>query len=150
VFLAERTCLWYGSFHTQPVRVVLVWDSNCGTGTGLDRGYGAALVTTDLTTPAEQIVERYASRWAIETAFFDARKILGVGEARNRTRLPAHRPPRPARLHGGHHLVRAGRPPTHRHRQAPRQSPLVHHQDSAVLRGHDRQAPPHDHPTPRS
>ncbi|WP_086013694.1 IS701 family transposase [Streptomyces bingchenggensis] len=42
VFLAERTCLWYGSFHTQPVRVVLVWDSNCGPGTSRDRGYGAA------------------------------------------------------------------------------------------------------------
>ncbi|GAA3478134.1 IS701 family transposase [Streptomyces yanii] len=91
VFLAERTCLWYGSFHTQPVRVVLVWDSNCGPGTSLDRGYGAALVTTDLTTPAEQIVERYASRWTIETTFYDARQTLGVGEARNRTRLAVER-----------------------------------------------------------
>jgi hypothetical protein len=36
-------------------------------------------------------VERYASRWAIETAFFDARQTLGVGEARNRTRLAVER-----------------------------------------------------------
>jgi hypothetical protein len=91
VFLADRICLRYGCFHTQPVRVVLVWDSNCGPGTALDRGYGAALVTTDLTSPAEQIVERYATRWAIETAFFDARQSLGVGEARNRTRLAVER-----------------------------------------------------------
>ena len=91
VFLAEHTCLWYGSFHTRPIRVVLVWNSNCGPGTGLDRGYGAALVTTDLTTSAEQIVERYAARWAIETAFFDARQTLGIGEARNRTRLAVER-----------------------------------------------------------
>ncbi|MFE5159496.1 transposase [Streptomyces sp. NPDC056697] len=118
VFLAEHTCLWYGSFHTRPITVVLVWDSNCGPGTGLDRGYGAALVTTDLTTSAEQIVERYAARWALETAFFDARQTLGVGEARNRNSpcSPTHPPLRPARLHRGHHLVGAGRPPTHRHR----------------------------------
>ncbi|MEE4595999.1 hypothetical protein V2J94_29590 [Streptomyces sp. DSM 41524] len=36
-------------------------------------------------------MERYASRWAIETAFFDARQTLGVGEARNRTRLAVER-----------------------------------------------------------
>ncbi|MES4908127.1 MULTISPECIES: hypothetical protein [unclassified Streptomyces] len=91
VFLAERICLWYGSLHTRPIRVVLVWDERCGPGTGLDRGYGAALVTTDLTSPTEEIVDRYASRWAIETAFFDARQTLGVGEARNRTRPAAER-----------------------------------------------------------
>ncbi|MCQ4045116.1 transposase [Streptantibioticus rubrisoli] len=91
VFLADRICLWYGCFHTLPVRVVLVWDSNCGPGTGLDRGYGAALVTTDLTSPAELIVERYAARWAIETAFHDARQTLGVGEARNRTQRAVQR-----------------------------------------------------------
>ena len=28
---------------------------------------------------------RYASRWGIEQAFADARQIIGVGEARNRT-----------------------------------------------------------------
>lgn len=83
VFLAERTCLWYSSFHTQSVRVVLVWDSNCGPGASRDRGYGAALVTTDLTTPAEQIVERYASRWE------------------NRDRL-LRRPPDPRRRRGPH------------------------------------------------
>ncbi|MDW6064489.1 hypothetical protein SAZ11_49300 [Streptomyces sp. FXJ1.4098] len=36
-------------------------------------------------------MERYASRWAIETAFFDARQTLGVGEARNRTRPAVER-----------------------------------------------------------
>jgi hypothetical protein len=91
VLIADRVCLWYGSFHIQPVRVVLVWDERCGPGTGLDRGYGLALVTTDLNSPAEHIVERYAARWAIETAFFDARQTLGVGEARNRTILAVQR-----------------------------------------------------------
>ena len=91
VLIADRVCLWYGSFHSQPVRVVLVRDKNCGPGTALDRGYGAALVTTDLASTPEQIVERYASRWSIETAFHDARQSLGVGEARNRTQSAVER-----------------------------------------------------------
>src|SRR5690349_4623812 len=51
-----------------------------------DRGYGLPLVTTDLESSAEDLVARYASRWGIEQAFADARQIMGVGEARNRTR----------------------------------------------------------------
>ncbi len=52
---------------------------------GDDRGYGLPLVTTDLTSPAEDLVARYAARWSIEVAFSDARQVLGVGEARNRS-----------------------------------------------------------------
>jgi hypothetical protein len=47
--------------------------------------------TTDLTSSAEDLVARYASRWCIEVAFSDARQILGVGQARNRTRQLVHR-----------------------------------------------------------
>jgi hypothetical protein len=36
--------------------------------------------------PAEDLVARYASRWGIEQAFADARQIMGVVQARNRTR----------------------------------------------------------------
>lgn len=50
-----------------------------------------ALVTSDLATPATDIVERYASRWAIEVAFEDAKQITGVGEARNRFRAAVER-----------------------------------------------------------
>ena len=42
-------------------------------------------MTTDLESSAENLVARYASRWGIEQAFADARQIIGVGEARNRT-----------------------------------------------------------------
>ncbi|TDT98208.1 DDE superfamily endonuclease [Streptomyces sp. 846.5] len=91
VFLADRICLWYGSFHSQPVRVVLVWDEHCGPTTGPNRGYGLALVTTDLTSTPQQIVKRYAARWSTETAFHDARQTLGVGEARNRTQTAVER-----------------------------------------------------------
>ncbi|MFK4272915.1 IS701 family transposase [Streptomyces milbemycinicus] len=81
---AEIVCLWYGSFHTRTVRVVLVRDDKPRTSNGDDRGYGLPLVTTDLTSSAEELVARYAARWSTEQAFADARQVLGVGEARNR------------------------------------------------------------------
>ena len=56
-----------------------------------ERGYGLPLVTTDLTSSVEDLVARYAARWCIEVAFSDARQILGVGQARNRTRQAVHR-----------------------------------------------------------
>ena len=40
---------------------------------------------------AAELVERYARRCAIEVAFFDAKHITGVGEARNRTRKALER-----------------------------------------------------------
>ena len=49
-----------------------------------DLGYNVALVTTDLTSSAAQVIERYASRWSIEVAIEDAKQIVGVGQARNR------------------------------------------------------------------
>src|SRR5690348_3483937 len=82
----ERVCLWYGSFRSRAVRVILVRDDKPRTRDRDDRGYGLPLVTTDLESTAEDLVARYASRWGIEQAFADARQIMGVGEARNRTR----------------------------------------------------------------
>lgn len=79
VHLAEIQCLWYGSFHTQSVRVILLRED------ATDTGYDLALVTTDLRTPAAGLIIRYAWRWSIEVTFAEARDILGVGQARNRT-----------------------------------------------------------------
>jgi hypothetical protein len=62
VQITELTCLWYGSFHTETVRVVLVRDDKPRIRDGDDRGYGLPLVTTDLDTSAEQLVARYAAR----------------------------------------------------------------------------------------
>lgn len=81
VQIAELVCLWYTVWHTRPVRVVLVRDRD----TDQAAGYGLALVSTDQATPAGQLIERYATRWAIEVAFHDAKQTLGVGQARNRT-----------------------------------------------------------------
>ncbi|MET9388040.1 hypothetical protein ABZY09_45425 [Streptomyces sp. NPDC002928] len=77
--IAEVWCLWYGSFHTQTVRVILIRDD------GTDTGYDLALVTTDPDTPATALITRYAWRWSIEVTFAEARTLLGVGQARSRS-----------------------------------------------------------------
>lgn len=41
----------------------------------------AYLLTTDLTTPAEQLLQDYFDRWGIEVNHRDEKEILGVGEA---------------------------------------------------------------------
>jgi hypothetical protein len=91
VEVTEIVCLWYGSFHRRTVRVVLIRDNKPRTNNRDERGYGLPLVTTDLTSTAEDLVTRYASRWCIEVALSDARQILGVGQARNRTRQSVKR-----------------------------------------------------------
>jgi DDE superfamily endonuclease len=75
---AVATCLWHSVFGSRPVTVVIVRDKSAS---GLD----IALVTTDTTAAAAQIIERYATRWAIEVAIQDAKQLFGAGQARNRT-----------------------------------------------------------------
>lgn len=78
VTIAETVCLWYGVYRSRAVRVILLRDRST-------TGYDLALITTDLTCPAETIIERYAARWSIEVAIEDAKQHTGVGQARNRT-----------------------------------------------------------------
>ncbi|HWC37706.1 MAG TPA: transposase [Acidimicrobiales bacterium] len=78
VELAHRQLLWYLPFGAQPVRLVLARDPGANE-------YEIALITTDLTAAPSQVVECYASRWSIEVAFEEAKQVIGVGEARNRT-----------------------------------------------------------------
>lgn len=85
VHLAEQTCLWYGTWRTDIVRVIVLRDTTRTT------GYDIALVTTDLAATAAEIVARYAARWGIEVTFFDAKNLLGVGQARNRVRKAVER-----------------------------------------------------------
>ena len=85
VYLSEIRCLWYGSFHTQTVRVILLRDD------ATDTGYDLALVTTDPTPTAADLITRYAWRWSIEITFEEARGLLGVGQARNRTQRAVER-----------------------------------------------------------
>jgi len=87
--IAERTCLWFGTWRTDTVRVILLRDT--ARTSSPTSGYDLALVTTDLTATPEQIIARYAARWSIEVMFFDVKNILGVGQARNRVRKAVER-----------------------------------------------------------
>lgn len=77
VRLSEQRVQWYGPWKDLPVRLILLRDTS--------KYYDLALITTDLTTPIEDIITRYAARWSIEVVFSQMRQILGVGQARNRT-----------------------------------------------------------------
>src|SRR6185437_7165054 len=66
----EITGLWYGVWRTDPVRVIVVNDSRRKPGAA---GYDIAIVTTDLTASAADIIARYAARWSIEVSFHDAK-----------------------------------------------------------------------------
>src|SRR5215472_383381 len=72
--LTQTDCLWYGSFHTRPVRMILARTPAAT----------LALITTDLASTPAALIQRYAARWSIEQAFADARTVLGAGEARTR------------------------------------------------------------------
>jgi hypothetical protein len=78
-------CLWYGTFGPLPVRMICVRDRDDAKAPML------ALVTTDLTSSAADLIARYAMRWSVEVTFFDCRQILGVGQARNRAPLAVER-----------------------------------------------------------
>ena len=81
---AVLTCLWYSVFGSRPVTVVLVRDKP-------GAGFGIALVTTDRAATAEQVIERYVSRWSIEVAIEDSKQVFGTGQARNRTAAAVER-----------------------------------------------------------
>jgi len=73
------TCLWYRSHRDRPLTVLLVRDPSS------KEPYELALISTDLDASSVELVERFACRWSIEVAFEDAKQLVGVGEARNRT-----------------------------------------------------------------
>lgn len=85
VQIADLVCLWWGSLHRTPVKVVLVRFA------GSSRAVDWALVSTDTTATAGQIVHRYGTRWSIEQAIKDGKNLLGTGQARSRTRKAVER-----------------------------------------------------------
>jgi hypothetical protein len=80
-------CLWYDVWLTQPVHVILIREP----GTTRRTGFQVALITTDTHTDPTTIIERYATRWAIEVCFHEAKQIYHVGQAQNRTPQAVHR-----------------------------------------------------------
>jgi hypothetical protein len=85
VALAEIPCIWYGSFGNRPGRCVLLREL------GSPNAYDLALFTLDPAATGEQIVERYAIRWAIEPANAVGKQQMGVGQARNRVKNAVER-----------------------------------------------------------
>jgi DDE superfamily endonuclease len=83
--VAHFTCLWPSVFGARPVHVVLVRDPDA------PDSFDLALVSTDLSATAAQLVCRYADRWPVEVLFEESRQVAGVGQARNRTRRAVER-----------------------------------------------------------
>lgn len=77
--LADVPVRWHGTWKGTPARLILVRDKRRG------GYYDLALITTDMASRPTQIVEGYARRWPIEVVFRQAREVLGVGQAHNRT-----------------------------------------------------------------
>lgn len=85
VQLAERACIWYGSFGNRPGRCVLLRELGSANASDL------ALFTLDPAATPAQIVERYAIRWSIEPANAVGKQQMGVGQAHNRIRKAVER-----------------------------------------------------------
>ena len=78
VRVAVVDCLWWGSLHRTPIRVVLVRDPDS------TRAYDIALVSTDPDAMPETIIARYSDRWSEEQTIKDGKELLGAGDAAGR------------------------------------------------------------------
>lgn len=85
VKVLEINGIWYPVLRNQPVKVILARASD-------DQGdYQIALITTNVAATPEALLEFYTQRWSIETCFHDAKQVIGVGQARNRTQKAVER-----------------------------------------------------------
>jgi SRSO17 transposase len=82
VELAEQRGLWWFAWRQARVKAVAVRDRRAADQIDL------MLICSD---PQLRIAELYALRWSIEVAFRDAKQLIGVGEAENRTRRAVER-----------------------------------------------------------
>ena len=78
------TCLaqWWNVLSEQPVRIVML---RCANGTL------RTFLFTDVTLSVEELLAKYARRWAIEVFFFEIKQLLGLGASRARTELAVRR-----------------------------------------------------------
>jgi len=81
----DLECLWWGSMHRVPLRLILARAKDS------KKPYDIALITTDLTAGAAEIIARYSWRWSIEQTIRDCKALLGVGDARNRLQRAVER-----------------------------------------------------------
>jgi DDE superfamily endonuclease len=85
VELASQRGPWWQAWRLAPTRAVAVRDRRVADQIDL------VLLCSDPKLAPARIVEIYARRWSIEVAFRDAKQLVGVGEAQNRTRCAVER-----------------------------------------------------------
>lgn len=92
--------LWQTGGKRRPLRVLIVAPTPYRAPKGAKKRWyyrePAYLLTTDLTTPAEELIQHYLARWQIEVEHRDLKSGLGVGHAQ------VHNDKAVARLHAAH------------------------------------------------
>jgi hypothetical protein len=92
----ERSGLcWPKVAQTRPLRLILIQAAGYRLRKGSRLLYRepAFLITTDLTTPAEELIAAYLARWEVEVNFRDEKTLLGVGQAQVRNEQAVARAP---------------------------------------------------------
>jgi hypothetical protein len=81
-------CRWKAAGGERVLRLIIVRPLGYRLRKGARMNYRAPayLITTDLKTPLEEILQAYIWRWEIEVNFRDEKTLLGLGEAQVRTR----------------------------------------------------------------
>jgi hypothetical protein len=92
----EVPCLcWPKVTQTRPLRLILIKAPGYRLRQGSKLLYRepAFLITTDLTTPAVELIAAYLARWEVEVNFRDEKTLLGVGQAQVRNAQAVARAP---------------------------------------------------------
>jgi hypothetical protein len=86
---------WPKVTQTRPMRVILIKAPGYRLRKGSKLLYRepAFLITTDLTTPAQELIAAYLARWEVEVNFRDEKTLLGVGQAQVRNAQSVSRTP---------------------------------------------------------
>jgi hypothetical protein len=71
-------CCWYNSAGSRPLQVVLVRDPD-------NKWRDEALLCSDLSLSAEEVIVGYLRRWSVEVAYFDSKQLLGFHDPMVRT-----------------------------------------------------------------
>jgi hypothetical protein len=86
---------WPKATQDRPLRLILIKPAGYRLRKGSKLLYRepAFLITTDLTTPAPELIAAYLARWEVEVNFRDEKSLLGVGQAQVRNPQSVARAP---------------------------------------------------------
>jgi hypothetical protein len=86
---------WPKATAARPLRLILIKAAGYRLRKGSKLLYRepAFLITTDLTTPAAELIAAYLARWEVEVNFRDEKTLLGVGQAQVRSPQSVARAP---------------------------------------------------------